>query len=244
MTVNAKRLRLLAALVLSMAMLALLLRLGVWQIERAQFKETLAEQAQENAARSPLLAHEVIEESRTVSWHFRRARVVGRFDPERQYLLDNRTYDGRAGYYVLSVFQYGSHHLLVNRGWVPVGLDRNVLPDVRIDDRQVTLTGYLAALPASGLILGDSGYAQATWPKVVQVVEPNSMARQLGFALLPGVLLLDPTNPACLRCRWVVAEGISAERHRGYAVQWFALAAALVLLLAVASFIGIRRSAR
>jgi len=244
MTEAAKRKRLFVAVLVSVAMFALLLRLGVWQLDRAQYKETLAAQAQENSARSPSPAHEIIEREGTESWYFRPVRVVGRFDPEHQYLLDNRTYDGRAGYHVLSVFVYGTKRLLVNRGWAPVGLDRRVLPDIRIDDQQMSLTGRLAPPPGSGLLLGDSGYGQASWPKVVQRVELDSMKGQVGFSLLPAVLLLDPKHPACLSCRWVVAQGISAERHRGYAVQWFSLAAALVVLLGAASFFGDRRSGR
>ena len=236
MTEKLKSSRVLAVLVLSIAMLALLLRLGLWQLERAQYKEKLAEQAQQNSTHSPLMAHEIIEQTTAEAWYFRSARVNGRFDPTHQYLLDNRTFDGRAGYHVLSVFTYGTQHLLVNRGWLPVGTDRQVLPDIKINARQQILTGHLAPLPGSGLLLGDTGYGQPGWPKVVQNVELDSMNTQLGFALLPAVLLLDPAHPACLRCRWVAARGLSADRHRGYAIQWFSLAVAFVVLLGVASF--------
>ena len=225
------RSRVLIVVVLSIAMLALLLRLGLWQLERAQYKETLAAQAQKNSMHGPSMAHEIIERATDKSWYFRPTRVNGSFDPTHQYLLDNRTFDGRAGYHVLSVFTYGTQRLLVNRGWAPVGTDRQVLPDIKIDAQQQSLTGRLAPLPGSGLLLGDSGYRQLSWPKVVQRVELDSMSTQLGFALLPAVLLLDPAHPACLRCRWVAARGLSADRHRGYAIQWFCLAIAFVVLL-------------
>ena len=236
MTETTKTSRLLAVVVFSIAMLALLLRLGFWQLERAQYKETLAEQAQKNSTHSPSMAHEIIQQATTESWYFRRVRVTGRFDPTHQYLLDNRTFDGRAGYHVLSIFKYGTQRLLVNRGWAPVGASRQVLPDIKIDARQQSLIGRLAPLPGSGLLLGDAGYEQPSWPKVVQSVELESMNSQLGFPLLPAVLLLDPAHPGCLRCRWVAARGLSADRHRGYAIQWFSLAVAFVVLLGVASF--------
>ena len=243
MSATLKRLRMIAAIVLSIAMLALLVRLGLWQLDRAQYKETLAAQALKNSVREPLPADEILQQEGAESWYFRPVRVVGRFDTTHQYLLDNRTYDGHAGYHVLSVFMYGTQRLLVNRGWAPVGPDRRVLPDITIDSWQQSLTGQLAPLPGSGLLLGDAGYGQESWPKVVQRAELESMNAQLGFSLLPAVLLLDPLHPACLRCRWVAARGLSAERHRGYAMQWFSLAAALIVLLGAASFLAIRRNA-
>jgi surfeit locus 1 family protein len=242
-TKKQQRLRLFAAFVLSVAMLGLLLRLGVWQLDRAQFKETLAGQALKNSAQSPSMAHEIMQQAGSESWYFRPVRVVGRFDTTRQYLLDNRTLDGRAGYHVLSVFMYGTHRLLVNRGWVPVGADRQELPNVQTDAQQQTLTGRLAPLPGSGLMLGDAGYQQMGWPRVVQSVELKTINAQLDLSLLPAVLLLDSANPACLSCRWAAVRGISADRHSGYALQWFSLAIALVLLLVAASFFGSRRHA-
>lgn len=220
-----------------------MLRLGLWQLERAEFKTQLSAQAQENDARSALPADEILLQAAadSESWYFRSVKVIGQFDPARQYLLDNRTFDGRAGYHVLSIFRYGTQKLLVNRGWIPVGPDRRVLPDIRIDDRPVTLTGRLAPLPGSGLLLGDAGYGEATWPKVVQRVELDNMQAQLGISLLPAVLLLDPQHPSCLSCRWVAARGISADRHRGYAVQWFSLAVTFLVLLGIACLYGNRR---
>lgn len=237
------RLRWFVLAVVCAALTALMLRLGVWQLERADYKTQLFAQAQENDARPALSADEILQQAAedSESWYFRSVKIVGQFDPTRQYLLDNRTFDGRAGYHVLSIFRYGTHQLLVNRGWTPVGADRRVLPDIRIDDRPVTLTGRLAPLPGSGLLLGDAGYGEATWPNVVQRVELDSMQTQLGIPLLPAVLLLDPQHPACLSCRWVAARGISADRHRGYAVQWFSLAVTLLVLLGITCFYGKRR---
>jgi surfeit locus 1 family protein len=237
------RLRWLALAVLCVALSALMLRLGLWQLERAEFKSQLSAQAQENDARPALPADQVLQQvtADSESWYFRSVKVIGQFDPVRQYLLDNRTFDGRAGYHVLSIFRFGTHQLLVNRGWTAVGADRRVLPDIRIDDRPVTLMGRLAPLPSGGLLLGDAGYEGISWPRVVQRVELDSMQTQLGLSLLPAVLLLEPQHPACLSCRWVAARGISADRHRGYALQWFSLAVTFLVLLAITCFFGNRR---
>jgi len=96
MRTRTKRWRLLAAVLLSVGVFGLLVRLGAWQLQRANFKDELTAQARENATHVSSAPHELTELPRTESWHFRPVQVVGRFDPEHQYLLDNRTFDGRA----------------------------------------------------------------------------------------------------------------------------------------------------
>ena len=244
LSAKARRLRNIVAAFVCVLMFALLLRLGFWQLERADYKEDLAAQVQSNSKHEISKPHEILSSSPDAAWSFRRVQIVGHFDRTRQYLLDNRTSNGRAGYHVLSVFRYGDFNVLVNRGWVPVGDDRRVLPSIGVDDQQIVLNGRLAPLPGSGLSLGESGYDEKNWPKVVQRVELEVMQRQLEVPLLATVLLLDAEHPACLHCQWVAVKGISAQRHRGYAFQWFALAAAFIVLLAAAIFFKGRNDVR
>ena len=63
----------------------------------------------------------------------RRISVAGRWDAARQFLLDNRTRDGRAGYEVLTPLQLDDGRwLIVNRGWVSFSGYRERLPDIAI----------------------------------------------------------------------------------------------------------------
>ncbi len=62
---------------------------------------------------------------------FRRIAVSGRFEPSRQFLLDNRSHAGKPGYEVLTPFVLDDgQRILVNRGWVPFRGYRDQLPDV------------------------------------------------------------------------------------------------------------------
>jgi surfeit locus 1 family protein len=53
---------------------------------------------------------------------------------------------------------------------------------------------------------------------------------QLGGSLLPFVLRLSPASEQGYTREWQLRTGLTPERHLGYAVQWFALAAALLTL--------------
>ena len=167
--------------------------------------------------------------------YFRAARVRGRFDVSRQYLLDNRTHNGRAGYHVFSPLRLDDGIMLVNRGWIALGASRNELPAIEPLPRgEVTVDGRLSPPPGSGLLLGDSGHESASgWPRVVQTVDLAAMQRALGQPVAPLTLLLDADQPGCHVCVWAPVQGIGPDKHRGYAVQWFALAVALVVLCGV-----------
>ena len=205
------------------AVFVLLCGLGFWQLDRAAGKEerrTAFEESRAVLLDETALAGEVRE--------FARVRLEGRYDPERQFLQDNRTHEGRAGYHVLTPFRIASHGaVLVNRGWVPADPDRTVLPQVAVPADELRLWG-IARLPREDLVvLGETGYAAGGWPKVVQRVEIDAMQRSLGYPLAAWLVALDRDAPHGFVREWTAAPGLSPDRHRGYAFQWFALATAL-----------------
>lgn len=223
------------------ALLALLLSLGFWQLERAEEKETLLatfdRRAQAPALELNLTAAQSPAEKTSVE--FRRVVARGRLDVEHQFLLDNRTHHGRAGFHVLTPLRSsGGRGVLVNRGWIPVGEYRDQLPALGIKPpapSDLEVEG-VASLPREDqLVLGPTGYeASATrWPRVVQRVEVKSIESALGYPLLPLVIQLAPTNPYGYLRLWTAYIGIGPQRHRGYAVQWFALASALLVIYIV-----------
>ena len=79
--------------------------------------------------------------------------------------------------------------------------------------------------PRGGGLSG--GYGGEGWPRVVQRVELDRIQEQLGKPLLPFVLRLSPASDHGYGRDWQIRTGLTPERHVGYAVQWFALAAAL-----------------
>ena len=238
------RARVFVPVLAGVVMLAILLRLGFWQLERAAYKEELGAISQANDSAPAEAPDRLLALGAVQRWRFRQARADGALQVRRQYLLDNRTHRGRAGYHVLALLPGTPAGILVNRGWVPVGPDRSKLPDLAVPESLAPLTGRLVPPPSPGVLLGPTGHDSASWPRVVQVVDLELMEQALGTDLLPAVLLLDPDQPACYVCDWSPVPGISAERHRGYALQWFALAAALVVIAVVVSVLAVRRRGR
>ena len=222
-----------------MLLLLILLGLGGWQLQRAEEKQRLGDAFNLRTTEAPILLNprvdtlrpEVIDSS---WWRFRRVEIAGQYESRRQYLLDNRTENGIAGYQVLTPLRLRDRdqYIMINRGWVPVGVDREILPDVRVDDRLLSLRGTIA-LPRQPLLLGESGYQGVRWPRVVQTVDIESIQRDLGAQVLPLVVELAADDRLGFVRHWSPTLGITPARHRGYALQWLSLALTLVVIYGV-----------
>jgi surfeit locus 1 family protein len=216
----------------TLVLLALLIGLGVWQLQRAELKRELLEQWQQRRTADPVPLAEALDGGAP---RFTPVAARGRFDGERQFLLDNRIRNNRPGFHVLTPLKLAGSDaaILVNRGWVAMGEGRGDLPELPIPQGPVRITGSLAPPPQTGIRLGAPDSGRDDWPKVVQYMVPERMADQLGYPVKPRVIRLDPEAPAGFERDWGAPVPFGPERHIGYAVQWFGLAIALLVIYLV-----------
>lgn len=217
----------------SIAMLMIfpvLVWLGFWQLERADWKQELVDTHVERSQLPAQSLVQLLEQEDDVQ--FRKTRVRGRYHLDRQLLLDNRTWNGHAGYHVLTPFQLSDHGklVLVNRGWVPVGYDRSMLPDLPGPDVDVSLEAVIKLPPEKLFRLGEIEELNVGWPKVVQQLEMKQLEKRLESALLPVFLLLDKQDEHGFVRDWKPVYGIPPDKHRAYALQWFTLAVVLMMI--------------
>jgi surfeit locus 1 family protein len=196
---------------------------GAWQLRRAGDKEALLASFAQGAAEAPLQGS-VPDESAT-ALRYRRIVLHGRFDPQRQVLLDARVLDRQAGYEVLTPLRIGTEAVLVNRGWVAAPADRAELPDVRVSDVEREVRGLLDLLPRAGL-RPQAAPAQESWPRRLLFPTAAEITTALGYPVHDYQVLLDAGEPDGYLRRWQ-PRLMTPRQHLGYAVQWFALAAAL-----------------
>ncbi len=208
----------------------LLALLGFWQLDRAEQKRQMQRQFDDGAARVVALRPEQPALPR-----YQQVSVRGRFDETRQFLLDNMIYGGAAGFHVLSILHVpgAERRLVVDRGWIPAVADRRAASAPQVPRGELLLTGRLDRLPRPGLKLGSRAPAEtARWPRLVVFPEIAELAAQLPYGLYPLVLQLDDDAAGGLgRSRSPV--DFRPERHVAYAVQWFSLAATLVVIFVV-----------
>jgi surfeit locus 1 family protein len=78
--------------------------------------------------------------------------------------------------------------------------------------------------------LADVDEVNAAWPKVVQQLEMGKLEQLLGVTLEPLILLLDKDDAFGFIRDWKAVYGVTVDKHRAYAVQWFTLAVVLLLI--------------
>lgn len=200
---------------------ALTLRLGYWQLGRAQQKAALAAQL---AERDRVEVQDWQGELGEAYWQ-RRFRFRGEWQPSGQLFLDNRVLHGRAGFYVLTPLRLADGRwLLVNRGWLPK--QAGVLPIAPPPAGPVTLTARLQSPLQRYIELAKGREAGPVWQNLDWPRYRQRYPVQLVDAL---AYQLDPD--ASLRRDWP-APDFGIEKHYGYAGQWFLFAAlALVLFI-------------
>jgi cytochrome oxidase assembly protein ShyY1 len=213
-----------------MALLALLLSLGSWQLRRGLDKQALMQSMDAAAQAQPERLSSSSPVPAADEELARHIELTGRFDPSRQLLLDNQSFDGRPGYHVWTLLQTGGSRLLVDRGWIPQPVDRARPPELAVDADLRTVSGLWRPLPRPALRMGGDACPADDWPRIAQYPRLTDLECLYGGAISDGVLLLDPDAADGYRRRWSVGAEIPPSRHYGYAAQWYALAVTLLVL--------------
>ncbi len=212
-------------------LLWVLIQLGNWQLERADQKQQLLVQ-QATALNDSVLDLSAIVPAGEDTPRYRRVTVSGHYDGQHQFLLDNQIHDGKPGYLVLTPFIFSgqTRAVLVNRGWIPLGQNRSLLPDVALASPISTISGRINHFPSIGLLLPGAEQPSAGWPARVQVVNSQVLSEKLGYALSPYQVELAEDQPNGYQRDWRMSKLMLPEQHKAYAYQWFALAFVLTLL--------------
>ena len=208
-------------------LLALFVSLGRWQWNRGADR-----QAQWDAfARGGGTAAPVTGPGLAKLERFTRVALRGAFDGGRQFLLDNRSFEGRPGFEVLTILRLADGSAIpVDRGWIPFDGYRDRLPAIPVagDERQVV--GRIDHLPSGGL---DSGRAPPAttgpWPRLTSFPARADLQAAYGAPLQDGMVLLEPGEADGYLRKWR-PPGLEPDKHKSYAIQWWGFAVLLLVL--------------
>lgn len=211
-------------------LMAIFLRLGWWQWTKAMDVEAQVALHDARSTVNPLLLGAQLVDAQEVADSM--VVVRGHFDASAQFFLDNQQHQGRPGLHVMTPLQIEGTQVrvLVNRGWVSWGNSRDVLPEVPVPDAPVEVHGRVS-VPSSRApafvseTLGEEGRLRTR----IRLDEIQAKQRHL---FQPIVVLMDSTGTSDGLVREWPELSNKAPMHKGYAAQWFLMAALLLAFFA------------
>lgn len=204
--------------------LAMLIGLGVWQVERLYWKEDLIARVNTQIHAQPEPLQEAIDGGFENS-EWRHVTVTGRFENDKELYLFAPGPHGEPGVQVITPLQADNGaEVLINRGWVP---DARADPATRVQGQiagETTVTGIVRRSVQPGWFTPDPDYARRRWFSKTA----ESMAAVLHTEVLPLFVEADATpNPG----GYPIGGQTVVEfpnNHLQYAITWFGLALALM----------------
>ncbi|RUO76028.1 SURF1 family protein [Idiomarina seosinensis] len=224
----------LVALIITLLAVAVMVKLGFWQLDRAAQKQALFD----DYNTSQTLAASQRTNLNTVNRppeRFEPVAVTGDFDQTRIFLIDNQLVDGQPGYHVIGLFEAASkeQYIPVNLGWVKAPSSRQQLPTIELPTQKITLEG-LVQYPEANVFINQVVEPQTvSWPNRVQQFIPGEINEITGIPLTSFVVLLDKNSPHGFKRNWQ-PEVMPPAKHHGYALQWFSLAFAALVIFTIA----------
>lgn len=215
-------------------LMAVFLRLGWWQWSKGMEVETQVAQRDQRSAVNPLLlGAQPVDASEAEGTS---VVVRGRFDAAQQFFLDNQQYQGRPGVHVITplVIEGAQVRVLVNRGWIGWGSSRAVLPEVPVPVGRVEVRGR-ATLPSGKALafvseaVGDTGVLRTR-------IRLDEIQAAQDHPMHPIVVLMTDVDASDGLVRDWSEQANKAPMHKGYAAQWFLMAALLLAFFVRSSY--------
>jgi cytochrome oxidase assembly protein ShyY1 len=213
---------------------ALGVSLGQWQTRRATEKEQIERKLSERQS-APALTPGATPVS-VDDVEFRRVRVRGEFMQGWPIYLDNRPYQGAAGFYVLMPLKIAESnlHVMVARGWVKRDIaDRSKLPPLVTPAGVLELEGVARRGPGHVMQLGTPEPLRPG--AIIQNVDIAEFEQASKLPMQPFVLEQSTDMQDGLIRDWPKPSA-GVDKHKGYAFQWYALAATAFLFFIVTGF--------
>jgi surfeit locus 1 family protein len=208
----------------------LFLKLGFWQLHRAEEKASLLQSYQTQQTQLPQLWKAGLSYPK----QYERLKVSGVYE-QRFFLLDNQYHHHEWGYHVLSPLQVDSKTVvLVDRGWVKGEPLREHFPEVVTPTGQQHLEGSVYYSNKNRWVPqgGTQKIADQAW--ILTQFDTAMLEKILHRRVAPFMIRLAQYEPNGWIRNWQVV-AMPPERHRAYAFQWFSLAGLVFIVFVVTS---------
>lgn len=212
-----------------------LIRLGLWQLDRLEWRRAFNSRVTAQINAEPLDLTDSQPVDSLFDMEYRTVTVSGEFEFSQEVLLRNQVWENRLGFHSLTPMKISNSNwvVLVDRGWIPF---ENAAPQMRKQYQEpgvVTIQGIIRRAqetPDFGGVPDPTLSPGETRLDAWNVVNVLRIKEQSGLNLLPIYIIQAPEpDLTSLPYRSLPEIEISEGPHMGYAIQWFTFAAILGL---------------
>lgn len=222
----------LLATLLCLAAFAMLCGLGIWQLQRLEWKteilQTLDTELAKNPRELPVINYERLSDT---SEHTR-IRIQGHLDTDKSIKLGPRTHEGKIGYHIYTPFIFEGHKykktgpaILVNRGWVPQDWQETEQDWL---EKPYTIRGLLTFPPEKNNFTPENNPDEENWYSI----NTNEITKHRNLTKInPMILIYEDGNPEARAFPMPVQTRPNLNNnHLQYAIFWFAMAGILIVI--------------
>ena len=209
-----------------------MIRLGIWQLDRLEGRRAFNAQVLSQIDEAPLpLTPEVISGD-LESFEFRTVQIKGEFDLENTLVLGNQVWGDQMGVHLLTPMKISGTDafILIDRGWIPFEDWQARQLSAYDEPGNVTIEGMLRV---SQIKLGLRDCLDETageTPFQVWCLALDGISDYLPYELASVYVIEAPTgDPSEFPYRSIPKIEISEGPHLSYAIQWFTFSAILLI---------------
>lgn len=214
------------ATIITLIAVVIMCGLGTWQLERGEEKKDRLAQIEARKNEKPIDIDALMGfegDIRDIPFS-----LNGRVMTDKAFLVDNKLHKGQVGYQVLVPVEMNQGVILVNFGWIKGGQYRDEIPSFVLPQGMVTLDGVVS-VPQLNPVVRETAINDGVWPKVIQQTDLPLLEEFVDTPLAGFVMLLSPEHSEGFERNWQPVV-MSPQKHLGYAIQWYGLALASILV--------------
>lgn len=215
-------------IILTVVFFSLFVKLGFWQIQRAEEKEAMLSMKESFALKEPLQWNETMK----LPQHYEHIKVYGTYLPQL-FLLDNQHHQHQFGYDVLSPLLLSNGRVvLIDRGFIAADVTRVTVPQIKIPEGRIEINGSTYHPEKNPWTLGDKFEQKTQNTTIIEVFDAKILNQLLQKKVYPFIIRLDKDNPNGFVREWATVS-MPPQRHLAYALQWFVMAFVVLILFVV-----------
>ena len=204
----------------------ILLILGTWQLYRLDWKNNLIANYNNNFNMSPVSISDLF--SGELEFKFRRVFIKGEFDHKNEINLIGKTYEGNAGYHIVTPFILENQKIIyINRGWVPKKYIDKSKREFSLIEGKTSLTGLIRMPQRKGYFVPENEPENGFW----FTIKPDEINNFLKINAEAGFYIDELNIDEKLKIPMPANGKITIpNNHLQYAITWYGIALGLLVV--------------